>query len=298
MPRAASARPSRAAADPAADGDGAVGPDALPAIVFLHGTRLTGAQWAIQESALADEFRCLAPDLLGHGLAADRPFTLAGAAEAVATTIEAEAGGPAILVGLSLGGYVAMEVAARWPERVAGLVLAGATAEPVGPRSLGYRALGWIFDTVDEQLLRRLNVWFFSWRYRPEIAQPIIAGGFYFRGGATAVRSLVGERFRPRLAQFRGPTLILNGEFDLLFRLSQRSFVAAATDARAAVIPWATHLTNIDQPDVFTAAVRRFARECRAGGARTETRADGDSGTGSYTRPTDSTRPPRFDARP
>ncbi len=239
------------AAKAALDRGDATAPDRSPLIVFLHGTRLTGGQWAVQVAALDGEFPCIAPDLLGHGVAAGRPFTLSEAARAVADTIEREAAGPAIIVGLSLGGYVAMDVAARWPERVAGLVLAGATAEPVGPRSLLYRALGWIFDVFDETWLRRLNVSLFRWRYPPEIAEPIITGGFYFRGGAIAVRSLVGERFRPRLAGFRGPTLILNGEFDLLFRLSQRSFVDAASDARAAVIPGATHLTNIDRPEVF-----------------------------------------------
>ena len=298
MTRAASGRPKEAAIDPNGDGAGAATPDRSPTIVFLHGTRLTGAQWAFQVAALEGEFRCLAPDLLGHGAAADRPFTLADAAQAVAETIEAEAAGPVIIVGLSLGGYLAMELAVRWPERVAGLVLAGATAEPVGLRSLAFRALAWIFETLDETWLRRLNVWFFRWRYRPAIAEPIIADGFHFRGGAVAVRSLVGERFRPRLAQFRGPTLILNGEFDFLFRLSQRSFVDAATDARAAVIPWATHLTNIDRPEVFTAAVRRFARDCRARGLTDATRGNGATGAASYTRPTDSTRLPRFDARP
>lgn len=269
-----------------------------PTIVFLHGTRLTGAQWAVQVAALGDEFRCIAPDLLGHGVAADQPFTLAAASEAVAEAIEADANGPVVIVGLSLGGYVAMDVAARWPERVAGLVLAGATAEPVGPRAPAFNALAWIFETLDESWLQRSNVWFFRHRYRPAIAEPIIAGGFHFRGGAVAVRSLVGERFRPRLARFPGPTLILNGEFDLLFRLYQRSFRDAAVDARVAVIPWATHLTNLDRPEIFTAAVRRFARGCRARGMDAPTRPDGVAGTASYTRPADSTRLPRFDARP
>jgi pimeloyl-ACP methyl ester carboxylesterase len=228
--------------------------------VFLHGTRLTGAQWAVQVASLGDEFRCLTPDLLGHGVAADAPFTLAGAAEAIAKLIEDEANGTAILVGLSLGGYVAMDVAARWPERVAGLLLAGATAEPDGPRSLAYEGLALVLRTVDPALLRRLNEWFFRWRYPPSIAEPIVAGGFHFAGGAQAVRSLVGERFRPRLARFPGPTLLVNGEFDVLFRLSQRSFADAAVDARSVVLRRAVHLSNLDRPDAFTATLRQFAR--------------------------------------
>lgn len=228
--------------------------------MFLHGTRLTGAQWAAQVAALGDEFRCLTPDLPGHGTAADVPFTLATAAKGIVKTIETEASGPAIVVGLSLGGYVAMEVAARWPEQVAGLVLAGATAEPVGPRSLAFNGLAWIYENLDPGWLTRANEWYFGWRYPAEIAEPIIAGGFHFAGGAAAVRSLVGERFRSRLARFPGPTLILNGEFDLLFRLSQRSFADVAADARSVVLRRAVHLSNLDRPDAFTASVGRFAR--------------------------------------
>lgn len=237
---------------------------AAPAIVFLHGTRLTGAQWASQVAALGGEFRCLAPDLPGHGELAGEPFTLDGAAARVAATIDGAAGGRAVLVGLSLGGYVAMDVAARWPDRVAGLVLAGATAEPVGPRSLPYLALAWLLDSVDEGRLTRLNDWFFRRRYPPEIAGPIVAGGYSFRGGARAVRAIVGQRFGPRLAAYPGPTLIVNGEFDLLFRLSERTFVERAAEPSRVVLRRALHLTNLDRPEAFTAAVRAFARRVRA----------------------------------
>ena len=231
-----------------------------PPIVFLHGTRMTGAQWAPQVAALGAEFTCLTPDLPGHGAAAGVPFTLEGAADAVAAAIERDAGGRAILVGLSLGGYVAMDVAARWPERVSGLVLAGATAEPVWPRSILFQALAEVFERVDPAVLVAINTWFFRARYPPAISAPIIAGGFHFPGGATALRSLIGQRFIPRLASYPGRTLILNGEFDLLFRLSSPAFAEAATDAHRVLIPGATHLTNIDRPAHVTTAIRRFAR--------------------------------------
>ena len=238
-------------------------PASRPAIVFLHGTRLSGGQWASQIAALGGEFRCVAPDLPGHGSAADTPFSLDAAAESVRRTID-DLGGRAVLVGLSLGGYVAMEVAARWPERVAGLVLAGATAEPVGPRSLLYRGLAAIFGILPEPFLDRVNRWYFRALFPPEISEPLIAGGFHFRGGAVALEALVGELFVPRLARYEGPVLILTGEFDLLFRLSSRRFADAAANARRVLLPRATHLTNLDQPEMFTTAVRRFVREAVA----------------------------------
>lgn len=239
----------------------ATGPSDAPAIVFLHGTRLTRLAWAAQLDELGGEFRAIALDLPGHGTRADDEFTLDGAADTVAATIrELAADGRAVVVGLSLGGYVAMVLAARHPECVRGLVLAGATAEPVGIRSLAYRTLAEAMDRLDGRALQRLNAWFFRTRYPSAIAEPIIDGGFWSAGGARALRTLLGQRFAPRLAAYPGPTLILNGEWDLLFRLSAGTFARAAQDAQRVRLAGALHLSNLDQPAVFNAAVRRFVR--------------------------------------
>ncbi|HEX5823078.1 MAG TPA: alpha/beta fold hydrolase [Candidatus Limnocylindrales bacterium] len=248
------------AAEPARSRTSVPPADGHQTIVFLHGTRLTGAQWAVQVAALSGEYHCLAPDLPGHGTAAGETFTVGGAAERIADLIASEAhGGRAILVGLSLGGYVAMAVAARWPDRVAGLVISGATAEPLPPRAYAYHGLAAIFSGAPAGALDAANRWFFGWRYRPEIAEPILAGGFFFDGGAVAVRSLIGERFMPRLAAYPGPSLILNGEFDLFFRPTERAFAAVAANPRRVLIRGATHLANLDRPEAFTTAIRRFA---------------------------------------
>jgi pimeloyl-ACP methyl ester carboxylesterase len=112
---------------------------------------------------------------------------------------------------------------------------------------------------VDAARLDRANAWFFRQRFPPEIAEPIIAGGFWSRGGAAALRAVAGERFAPRLAAYPGPSLLLNGEFDLPFRLFAGSFAAAAQDARRVRLAGATHLANLDRPAAFSEAVRRFA---------------------------------------
>jgi pimeloyl-ACP methyl ester carboxylesterase len=237
------------------------GPLAAPSIVFVHGTRLTASAWAAQQAALSGEFRTIAMDLPGHGSRAAERFTLDGAADALSATIRDEAtGGRAVVVGLSLGGYVAMALAAREPERIRGLVLSGATAEPVGLRTLPFLALARVMDGIDDARLDRFNAWFFRRVYPAAIAEPIVAGGFWSHGGATALRALAGERFVPRLAAYPGPTLILNGELDLPFRLSAPAFAAAARDVRRVRLPGATHLANLDRPDAFSEAVRRFSR--------------------------------------
>jgi pimeloyl-ACP methyl ester carboxylesterase len=152
-----------------------------------------------------------------------------------------------------------MVVAARRPELVAGLAISGASAEPVGLQSLGFRALATIFDLVPEPALRRVYRSFFRWRFPAAIAEPIFAGGLSFAGGVVALRTLVGHRFKPHLAAYPGPTLLMNGEYDLFFRPTEASFARVAADPRRALIRRATHLANLDQPERFSAAIRQFA---------------------------------------
>ena len=158
-----------------------------------------------------------------------------------------------------------MALAAREPGLIRGLVLSGATAEPVGLRTLPFLALAAVMDGIDDARLQRLNAWYFRSRYPPAIAEPIVAGGFWLHGGSAALRAVVGERFIPRLAAYPGPTLILNGELDLPFRLFAPAFAAAAHDARRVRLSGATHLANLDRPVGFSEAVRRFAGSLGSG---------------------------------
>lgn len=236
------------------------GPGDAPPIVFVHGTWLARSSWSPQIADLADTYRVIALDLPGHGVLADRPFTLRGAADELERVIVEAAGGRAVVVGLSLGGYVAMDLASRAPDRIRGLVLAGATQEPVGLRGKPYLALAWAVDRLAGRGLVRLNGWVMRVRYGPAIADPINADGVVPAGGSGALRALVGERFIPRLAAYPGPVLIVNGELDVPFRLGAPSFARVARDPRRVVVRGAAHLVNLDQPAAFNKAVRRFMR--------------------------------------
>lgn len=285
----------------------AAGPPDAPALVLLHGTRHTRAMWKPQVAHLSDTFRVLAVDLPAHGALADLPFRLGDASRVIAELIGTHTGGRAIVVGHSLGGYVAMDLGARWPERVAGLVLANATCEPRtvarrAPRVVGSYLLGAASDhlraravgaaglagnrnggdggashpcdetrTADAATSMRSATGSAAPEAasvsRPRLANdPPATNGWLMKGGTRALVAALGQAYVPRLAAYPGPTLILNGGDDSLFRRGEQAFLAAAAHGRLEIIPGAGHEISFDQPEAFNRAVRRFATDVlRAG---------------------------------
>jgi pimeloyl-ACP methyl ester carboxylesterase len=243
----------------------AQGPAGTPALVFVHGTRLTRGQWAAQMRLLSPRFRTIAVDLPGHGVLAGEAFTREAAADLVADAIAAESSdGRAIVVGLSLGGYVAIDTADRHPDRVAGLVLAGCSAEPVGPGALPFQGLAWILRHSPGEPFDLLNRRFFGIRYPASIADPIVEGGFWPEGGAAALHAIVGGRYLDRLAWLWTPVLVVNGALDPVFGPGGQTWASACRGGRHVVVERAMHLVPLDRPRTFSLHVARFAE--RVGG--------------------------------
>ena len=244
----------------------ALGPVDAPGIVFLHGTRLTRAQWWPQLRRLAGAYRCVAVDLPGHGVLADRPFTIAAATDLVRMAIEAEIpSGRAVIVGLSLGGYVAIDTAEAYPERVSGLVLAGCSGEAFGPMSWPYRGFRALLERFPDWVQEPANRGFFRLRYGRWIAEPIIEGGFWPRGGAAALALLIGRRYLDRLGRLWTPVLVVNGSLDPVFGPGGEYWAASCRRGRHVVIPRAMHLSNLDRPNAFSRLVAGFASRAARG---------------------------------
>ena len=235
-----------------------VGPEGAPAIVFVHGAMMGRSVWHPQVEALSDRYRCITVDLPGHGSLRDRSFSLDDAVASVIAAIDDAAGGRAVLVGLSLGGYVAMTVAGWHPERVRGLVIAGSTREPEGLSRAGFHLYGWLLRLAPEGIVRPIALAWFRRRYGPILGRAITAGGHFAKGGGTAVRRLVGGRYRERLAAYGGPILVINGTMDLIFRIGAGRFLAGVPKVTNRVIPRAGHLSNVDRPEVFTGLIEEF----------------------------------------
>ena len=114
----------------------ASGAENAPAIVFLHGLGVSSWMWTEQVAALSGDFHCLAIDLPGNGESYRETWhSLADSAAQVAAIIRARAaGGRAHVVGLSLGGYVALKLLADHPDVVETMIISGVSGKPLTPR--------------------------------------------------------------------------------------------------------------------------------------------------------------------
>ena len=102
-----------------------------PVVVLLHGFPLSNAMWEEQLSGIGSIYRIIAPDLRGHGEspAPEGVYTMDEMADDVVELLDfLSISERIVLGGLSMGGYVALSLVVRYPERVRGLMLFGTRA--------------------------------------------------------------------------------------------------------------------------------------------------------------------------
>lgn len=240
----------------------------MNAVVFVHAFPLDGRMWEAQARAAESlGWTALTPDLPGFG---GRPWgdaDLAGWAREVLAECDRRGIGRAVFAGLSMGGYVVFRVAALAPERVAGLVLADTRAAADAPAgrerrtalAARVRAEGVAF-LADEVLPALLGET--SRRERPdlvaEVRRRILAAD-----PEGVARALLAMRDRPDstplLSGLRVPALVVVGAEDTLTPPDEsRRLAASLPDARFCAIPSAGHLSNLENPEAFNAALAEF----------------------------------------
>jgi pimeloyl-ACP methyl ester carboxylesterase len=219
-------------------------------VVLVHGARTSSTMWRSQVEALRRAGRpALAIDLPGHGTRLDERFSVESSLRVIEAAVD-EVGGRAVVVGLSVGGYLAIGHAAAHPRQVAGLVAAGCSSIPDQAATVAWLlAVRGVARLPDRGA--RLNRWLVETALPPDGARDVAAGGFALDVMAdllTAVRRTdpLGD-----LARIRCPVWLVNGQWDH-FRLQERAFLRACPTARLVTVSGATHLVSVVRPVAFT----------------------------------------------
>ena len=235
-----------------------LGPDDGPPLLLVHGVEYSRGIWTPQLTGLADELRIIAPDLPGHGALSHLEFDFEGAKERLLHLIREECGGRACVLGVSLGGYLAMELAQEHPECFSGMILSGCCSRPEGAATLPHRAYAQVIRHVNNRCLNWIHSKVMRVLLPPRYSRPIIEGGLDKPGVVDAVEQLVGREVAQGLSEYDGSVLFLNGQWDFLFRRDEQEFVSACKNAELCIVPGAGHPTNLQNPNAYNEAIRNF----------------------------------------
>lgn len=224
-------------------------------IVFVPGLLCTAALWAAQIDALQDQADIIVADITRHDSLA-----------ALAADVLAEAPDRFALAGLSMGGYVALEMMRRAPERVSRLALLDTNARADDPaaterrRAAMDKARGGDFDGVLEDLIPLL--------FHPDaVAEGTLAATFRDMGRAVGpdafgrqMTAIMGRPdSRPDLPAIAVPTLVLCGRQDALSPPDwHREMADAIGGAELVILEDCGHMAPMEKPQETTAALRRW----------------------------------------
>jgi pimeloyl-ACP methyl ester carboxylesterase len=240
-----------------------------PPLVLVHGAAENARTWRPQLAALSDEFTVVAWDEPGAGGSSDVPadFGLADYAGCLAALIEALGLGPAHVAGLSWGGTVAQELYRHHPALVATLILVDTYAgwkgslpeEEVRARVAGVREMLAAPAAQFDPTLPGL----FAGEPPAEFVALLeeIAAAVRPESLRTQILVMAEADQRDLLPRIAVPTLLIWGELDARSPLSvARQFQQAIPHAELVVIPGCGHVSNLERPEQFNAAVRAFCR--------------------------------------
>src|ERR1700759_2838477 len=247
-----------------ATGGKAFGAD-LPTVVFLHGAGMDHTAWAQHDRWFAHHgCNVLVPDLPGHGRSAGALLpTIAGMADWTSALLDAAGAKQAKLIGHSMGSLIALETAARYPDKVSALVLvATSAAMTVGPDLLKAA------EANDHAAIDMVSIWGLG--HAAELGGSL-APGMWMHGGAQRLleRCKDGVLFNDlaacnayqnaaaAAATVQVPTTLVLGERDMMTPAKAgRALAAVIPNARTVVLRGAGHMMMVERPDELLAAMR------------------------------------------
>jgi 3-oxoadipate enol-lactonase len=235
-------------------------------VVFIHGLGSSARDWEYQVPFFAPRYRVVVFDVRGHGRS-DKPpgpYSVPLFAQDAAALIRALEAAPAHVVGISMGGMIALQLAVDEPALVRSLVVVNSGPELVVRtfrerlmilqrflivRLLGMRKMGEVlsqrlFPRPDQAPLRQMFVE--RWAENDP------------RAYREAMRALVGWSVADRLGDIRCPTLVIASDQDYTPVSAKEAYVARMPNARLVVIPDAHHAVTVERPEEFNQVLLDF----------------------------------------
>ena len=242
-----------------------------PALLFVHGLLWSGRMFAPQIAALRGTFRCITIDLRGQGRSevTRGGYDMDTLAGDVAAVIERLAIAPVHYVGLSMGGFIGMRLAARRPELIRSLALLDTAADREPrlnvPRFL---AMGVVARTIGfGPLIGSVMKLMFGDSFLRDPARATerdtLRNLLLQNRPAGSQRATNGVALRPavegELHRIRAPTIMISGAEDrAIVSARSRRTAAMIAGARFVSIPRAGHSSTLEEPEAVTAALREF----------------------------------------
>lgn len=251
-------------ADPQISQAGICAASALP-VVLLHGYLGGSVQWSDVEAALSRRFRTVSLDLPGFGRASH--FAAPASIESFADHVIADLTGRGVdrfaLVGHSMGGMIAQEVARRIPDRVDRLVLYGTGALGSMPdrfESIEVSLDRLTRDGVAKTARRIAATWLLHGEQHPaHEALSAIGGQADAQAARLALSAMADWDGRTALPLLTMPSLIIWGDRDRSYRWAQIEHLWTSLPAASlAVIPGASHAAHAEKPEIFHLILEDF----------------------------------------
>jgi pimeloyl-ACP methyl ester carboxylesterase len=245
-----------------------------PTVLFLHAFPLGLAMWESQAQALAATHRVVRFDARGFGGSppGEGLLSMERIADDAVALLDHLALSRAVVVGLSMGGYAALALVRRHPDRLAGLVLADTKAGPDNDEArrnraaLAERVLKEGAEAAAASTLPKL-LGSTTHRDRPAVVEKVrgIILGNPPRGIADALHGLAARAdSAATLREVRVPTLVVCGDEDVLTPMAEaEALQRGIAGSRLAAIPQAGHLANLENPTAFDKALLEFLAEVR-----------------------------------
>jgi pimeloyl-ACP methyl ester carboxylesterase len=252
-------------------------------LLLIMGLATDSAAWLFQVPAFAERYRVITFDNRGVGRSAKPagPYTIAQMADDAAGLLDVLGIARAHVVGVSMGGMIAQELALRHPARVRGLVLACTYPEADGDIQRQREASAALFGAkraadgtlqldagaldpmmLFQHLLPRVFNQEFLNTEMPKLMQLFggaLQWGISMDAIMAQVEACMSHRTTDRLRDITAPTLVITGDADRLIPAANSELIARSIPkARLVTIPGGSHAFNFETPDVFNREVLSF----------------------------------------